>query len=92
MGLAILPFVVAAVLVFFAFQPKLAFFLDEGWKFRQKTAPSELYIGVSVVGRLMAGVAAAVKSAKSAGATASSAHCRVRLRSRPARTDWRAHL
>lgn len=55
-GLAILLFLTGAALLFFAFNPKLSFFLEEGWKFRDKTEPSELYIGVNFLGRFVLGV------------------------------------
>lgn len=58
--LGILSFLVAAALVFFAMRPKLAFHLDEGWKFRGKTEPSETYVAVNGVGRMIAAVVAVV--------------------------------
>lgn len=48
MGLAILCFLLGAVSLFFAFKPKLAFYLDEGWKFKDAPAPSDTYIGVNL--------------------------------------------
>ncbi|WKG02084.1 DUF6199 family natural product biosynthesis protein [Mycolicibacterium sp. HK-90] len=56
----ILCFLMAAALVYFALRPKLAFHLDEGWKFRGETEPSEAYIAVNGVGRLIAAVVAVV--------------------------------
>ncbi len=60
LGLGIFAFGIAAVLLFFAFKPNLAFFLDEGWKFRQKTEPSDLYVGANLIGRVIAAGAAIV--------------------------------
>jgi hypothetical protein len=57
-GLALLLLFLGAVLIFFAFNPKLSFFLDEGWKFRDKTEPSELYVGANFLGRFVVGVVA----------------------------------
>jgi hypothetical protein len=45
--LAIVMFFVAAVCIYLALQPKLAFQLDEGWKFKNKTEPSRTYEGIS---------------------------------------------
>lgn len=58
--LGILCFLIAAALVYFALRPELAFHLDEGWKFRGKTEPSEAYIAVNGVGRIIAAVVAVV--------------------------------
>lgn len=58
LGLALLMFVTAALLIFFAFRPKLAFYLDEGWKFGDKTEPSDLYVGVNGVRRAIAALVA----------------------------------
>jgi hypothetical protein len=54
-GIAIFMFVLAALLIFFGLHPKLSFYLDEGWKFGDETEPSDAYIGISTVGRLLAG-------------------------------------
>lgn len=75
-GLGLLLLLLGAVLIFFAVNPKLSFFLDEGWKFRDKTAPSDLYVGVNFVGRFVVGVVAVlagigflIMSVTEAGAT-----------------------
>jgi hypothetical protein len=58
LGLAIVMFIAAALMIFFAVQSKLAFFLDEGWKFRETTEPSDLYVGVNgIKGFVVAAVA-----------------------------------
>lgn len=49
MGLAILCFLLGAVSLFFAVKPKLAFYLDEGWKFKDAPAPSDTYLGVNLI-------------------------------------------
>jgi hypothetical protein len=54
-GIAIFMFVLAALPIFFGLHPKLSFNLDEGWKFREEIEPSDAYVGVSTVGRLLAG-------------------------------------
>ncbi|WP_135457333.1 DUF6199 family natural product biosynthesis protein [Mycobacterium sp. DL99] len=60
LGLGILSFLLAAVLVFFAMRPKLAFYLDEGWKFRNETEPSDTYVAVNGAGRIIGAVVAVV--------------------------------
>ena len=55
MGLAILCFILGAVSLFFAVKPKLAFYLDEGWKFKDAPAPSDAYLGVNLIGCLGGG-------------------------------------
>ncbi|MGV0738876.1 hypothetical protein BA059_03235 [Mycolicibacterium sp. (ex Dasyatis americana)] len=60
LGLGILCFLLAAALVFFATRPKLAFYLDEGWKFRGETEPSDTYVAVNGVGRIIGAVVAVV--------------------------------
>jgi hypothetical protein len=60
LALGILCFALAAVLAYFAFQPKLAFYLDEGWKFRDRTEPSDTYVAVNGVGRIIGAVVAVV--------------------------------
>ncbi|MEW2483697.1 DUF6199 family natural product biosynthesis protein [Mycobacterium sp. NPDC049093] len=60
LALGILSFLLAAVLVFFAARPKLAFYLDEGWKFRDRTEPSDTYVAVNGVGRIIGAVVAVV--------------------------------
>lgn len=56
----ILLLVFAGILAFFALQPDLAFFLDEGWKFRGNVEPSEAYKQVSTFGRGAVAVIAAI--------------------------------
>ncbi|KAA0093666.1 hypothetical protein CIW49_26835 [Mycolicibacterium sp. P1-18] len=51
-GLAIVSFLLGAVSLFFAVKPKLAFYLDEGWKFKDTPAPSDAYLGVNLIGCL----------------------------------------
>ncbi|OBC05080.1 hypothetical protein A5784_11575 [Mycobacterium sp. 852013-50091_SCH5140682] len=58
LALGILSFAAAVALVFFAFKPDLAFRLDEGWKFRGKTEPSETYVAVNTVGRIIGAIVA----------------------------------
>lgn len=56
----IFAFLLAAALVFFAVRPKIAFYLDEGWKFRNETEPSDTYVAVNGVGRIIGAVVAVV--------------------------------
>ncbi|NOP97351.1 DUF6199 family natural product biosynthesis protein [Mycolicibacterium fortuitum] len=60
LALGIVCFILAAALAYFAFQPKLAFYLDEGWKFRDRTEPSDTYVAVNGVGRIIGAVVAVV--------------------------------
>lgn len=54
--LGILCFLGAAISLYFAFKPKEAFYLDEGWKFKDKVEPSDAYIGINGIGRIVGAV------------------------------------
>ncbi|MEU6137584.1 DUF6199 family natural product biosynthesis protein [Nocardioides sp. NPDC047086] len=59
-GIVAFILVVAAAWSFFvAFKPRVGFFLEEGWKFRD-AEPSDLYLGVTRIGSFVGGVAALV--------------------------------
>lgn len=53
---AIFLIVVGVVALFLSARPRLAFFLDEGWKFRKKTEPSSTYEAVSFAKFLVLGL------------------------------------
>ncbi|AKK28542.1 hypothetical protein [Mycobacterium sp. EPa45] len=57
---AIFLIVIGVVALFLSARPRLAFFLDEGWKFRNKTEQSRTYEAVSFTKFLVLGVAAVV--------------------------------
>lgn len=46
--------VLAAVLAYFAFHPREAFYLDESWKFNDPPEPSDAYVALNMAGRLLA--------------------------------------
>lgn len=55
-GLAVICFLLGAALIVIGTRPGLAFYLDEGWKFRDATAPSETYTAVTGVAGLAGGI------------------------------------
>ncbi|BDY26280.1 hypothetical protein [Mycolicibacterium mageritense] len=65
LALGIVALIVAAVLAYLAVNPDRAFYLDEGWKFRNKTEPSEAYVAVS---GLRSGIAALLAAGLGIGA------------------------
>lgn len=54
--LGILCFLGAAISLYFAFKPKEAFYLDEGWKFKDKVEPSDAYVGINGIGRILGAI------------------------------------
>lgn len=54
--LGILCFLGAAISLYFAFKPKEAFYLDEGWKFKDKVEPSDAYVGINGIGRIVGAI------------------------------------
>lgn len=60
LGLAVVLYAVAALLIFLAFRPALVFYVQQRWKFRERLRPSGLYIGVSTASCLIAGLVSAV--------------------------------
>lgn len=54
--LGILCFLGAAISLYFAFKPKEAFYLDEGWEFKDKVEPSDAYVGINGIGRIVGAI------------------------------------